>query len=120
MALGRYEQAAATTAPVSSGIADAAQPGSAVSDDRALLRWPCRSREQQERARKAAEEAEKSETSPESSDASDDEENNSEDGRDNDQDVDAAARESTPSSPVPAQDGQPSDRGPVLGDEMKQ
>ena len=34
MAPERYEEAAATTAPVSSGIADAAQPGSAVSDGR--------------------------------------------------------------------------------------
>ena len=64
MAPERYEEAAATTAPVSSGIADAAQPGSAVSDGRAPPWWLSRSRE---RARKAAKEAEKSQTSRESS-----------------------------------------------------
>ena len=37
MAPERYEEAAATTAPVSSGIADTAQPGSAVSDQGEIL-----------------------------------------------------------------------------------
>ena len=64
----------ATVAVGPNGLLDASQPVSEVVVGRAPLRWPYRSRAQQERAMRAAAAAAHSETSPESSNASEDDE----------------------------------------------
>ena len=73
MAPEHDEAAMAATAPEVSGPTDAPRPGTEEPEARAPLRWPYRTREQQERAQQLAAEAEKSETSPESSEESEDE-----------------------------------------------
>ena len=87
MAVERYVEQATATAAGSPGLSGAARPGSGPLDSRAPLRWPYRSREQQERAERAAAEAEKSETMPESSEAGDSDEKNSRAGWDNNEEV---------------------------------
>ena len=64
----------ATVAVGPNGLLDASQPASEVVVGRAPLRWPYRSRAQQERAMRAAAAAAHSETSPELSNASEDDE----------------------------------------------
>ena len=81
MAPERYEELATATAAGSPGISGTTRPGSGPLEARAPLRWPYRSREQQERAQQLAEEAAKSETSPESSEESEDERWQGGDGR---------------------------------------
>ena len=73
MAPEHDEAAMAAIAPEVSGPTDAPRPGTEEPEARAPLRWPYRTREQQERAQQLAAEAEKSETSPESSEESEDE-----------------------------------------------
>ena len=105
MAPERYEEAAAATAPVSSGIADAAQPGSAVSNDRAppSAWWPPGLRSGRGRLQKRPR-SQRSETSPESSEESEDERWHGGSQRVHDEEDSSDAEQSSEGSSAPALD----------------
>ena len=99
----RSEAAAAVTAPPSSGPDAAPRPGTEEPEARASLRWPFRSREQQDRARQRANEAQKSDSNAESSDAGEGDGKNSDEGWENDEEADSDSGASAQPSTSPAQ-----------------